>query len=76
MLFNDICYYFCMSPRTPKGDKPMEKLFNLKISDELFKALEEAHWILRKPMAEICRDAITDYLKKKLSKDQVKKFGL
>ena len=54
----------------------MEKLFNLKIPDELFQALTEAHWILRKPMAEICRDALTDYLKKKLPKDQVKKFGL
>jgi predicted transcriptional regulator len=65
-----------MSPRTPKGDKPMEKLFNLKISDELFQALTEAHWVLRKPMAEICRDAIRDYLKRKMPKDQVKKFGL
>jgi len=65
-----------MSPRTPKGDKPMLKLFNLKISDDLFKALEEAHWQLRKPMAEICRDAITYYLKKKLPKEQVKKFDL
>jgi len=76
MLYNYLCYYFCMSPRKPKGDKPMEKLFNLKISDELFQALTEAHWILRKPMAEICRDAITDYLKKKLPKDQVKKLNL
>jgi len=38
--------------------------------------LKKQHWILRKPMAEICRDAIRDYLKKKLPKDQVKKFGL
>ena len=41
-----------------------------------FQALAEAHRVHRKPMAEICMDAIRDYLKKKLPKDQVKKFGL
>jgi len=54
----------------------MEKLFNLKISNELYEALEEAHWQLRKPMAEIVREAITDYLKRKMPKDKMKKFKL
>jgi len=41
-----------MSPRKPRGDKPMDKLVNLRMSHELIEALEEAKWTLRKSVAQ------------------------
>ncbi|HEX3035838.1 MAG TPA: ribbon-helix-helix protein, CopG family [Thermodesulfobacteriota bacterium] len=51
----------------------MEKLLNLRISNELMQALEETKWTLRKSMAEVIREAITEYMEKHLPKDALEK---
>jgi len=62
-----------MSPRKPKGDKPMDKLVNLRMSHELIKALEEAKWTLRKSVAEVIRESVIEYMQKNLSGEALKK---
>jgi len=55
-----------MAGRKPKGDKPMEKLLNFKVSDELMEALEETKWTLRKSIAEVLREAVVEYMERNL----------
>jgi uncharacterized protein (DUF2267 family) len=62
-----------MSPRKPKGDKPMGKLLNLRVSNEFMEALDEAKWTLRKSMAEVIRESVVEYLERHLPKEALEK---
>lgn len=55
-----------MSPKKPIGDKALEKVINIRVSDELAKALEEAKWTLRKSISELVRDAVSEYFKRNI----------
>ncbi|HEX3034725.1 MAG TPA: hypothetical protein VHT73_06255, partial [Thermodesulfobacteriota bacterium] len=78
ILYNiDIIYIWIynpiMTPRKPKGDKTMERLINLRMSNELMQALEETKWTLRKSVAEIIRESVIEYMDKHLPKDAKEK---
>jgi len=49
----------------------MDKILNLRISDELLKALEESKWVLRKSMGAITREALLEYMKQNLVHDTI-----
>ena len=53
----------------------MDKLLNLRVSNEFMEVLEEAKWNLRKPMTEIVREAVIEYLYKHLSKEHFEKVN-
>jgi len=53
----------------------MDKILNLRISDELLKALEESKWVLRKSMGAITREALLEYMKQNLPKDSLRKIN-
>jgi predicted DNA-binding protein len=62
-----------MAPRKSKGDKPMEKVFNMRVSPEFYEALEEAKWTLRKNITDIAREAIIEYMERHLPKESLEK---
>jgi len=62
-----------MTPRKPKGDKPMERMLNMRVSNEFMKALEEAKWTLRKNMTDIIREAVLEYMERHLPKEVLEK---
>ena len=64
-----------MAGRKPKGDKPMEKLLNFKVPNELFEALEETKWTLRKSVSEVIRESVVEYMEKHLPKDALAKVN-
>ena len=63
-----------MSPRQKK-DKNLEKILNIRVSNELAEALEETKWTLRKSMSELVRDAVEEYLERNLKGDIKKKVN-
>ena len=73
-----------MSPKKPIGDKALEKVINIRVTEELAQALEEAKWTLRKSVSELVREAVSEYfernidgqLKKKIEKLLKKKTNL
>lgn len=53
----------------PKGIKPMNKAYTFRCSPEMLHVLDRSKWTLEMPMAEIIRNAITEYLEKHLPKN-------
>jgi len=51
----------------------MEKLLNLRVSNEFMEALNETKWTLRKSMAEIIREAVVEYMEKRLPWEALEK---
>lgn len=51
----------------------MEKLLNLRVSNEFMQALDETKWTLRKSMAEVIRDAAIEYMERHLPKEVLEK---
>ena len=51
----------------------MERMLNLRVSNEFMEALEEAKWTLRKNMTDIVREAVVEYLERHLPKESLQK---
>ena len=62
-----------MTPPKPKGDKRMERIFNMRVSNDFMTALEEAKWTLRKNVTDIVKEAILEYLEQHLPEEAKKK---
>ena len=63
-----------VTPRKPKGDKPLEKVFNMRVSPEFYEALEETKWTLRKTITDVAREAILEYMERHLPKESLDKI--
>lgn len=55
--------------RPTKGNKPMNERITFYLSKDLFDALQEARFDLRLERSDLIREAILDFLDKKLPKD-------
>ncbi|NIP29284.1 MAG: ribbon-helix-helix protein, CopG family [Candidatus Dadabacteria bacterium] len=55
-----------MSSKNLKGGKSLDKVINIRVSEELAEALDEAKWTLRKSISEIVRDAVNEYFNKNI----------
>ena len=51
----------------------MERMFNMRVSNDFMTALEEAKWTLRKNITDIAREAILEYLERHLPEEAKKK---
>jgi GTPase Era involved in 16S rRNA processing len=64
-----------VTPAKPRGDRAMERMLNLRVSNQFMEALEETKWTLRKNVAEVVREAILEYMKRNLPKDALLKVN-
>ena len=58
-----------MSPKKPIGDKALEKVINIRVTEELAEALDEAKWTLRKSVSELVREAVSEYFENNIKGD-------